>query len=143
MHICFDFGYPICMMKKFILCGTLGWCLEILFTAFDSFRRREMKLKGNTSIWMFPIYGMGAFIVPLFQLCKKKGILFRGTVYTIAIFLIEFFSGSLLKKHHMCPWDYSHAGTNIKGVIRLDYAPLWFLTGLLFESILLKHKSKE
>lgn len=90
---------------------------------------------------MFPIYGMGVFIVPLFHLFKKKSILFRGTIYTAAIFLMEYLSGSLLKKHQMCPWDYSHAGTNIKGIIRLDYAPLWFLTGLLFERILLKPKS--
>lgn len=36
------------------------------------------------------------------------------------------------------PWDYSHARLNVKGVIRLDYAPVWFLTGLLYEKLLNK-----
>ena len=38
----------------------------------------------------------------------------------------------------MCPWDYSRARSNIQGVIRLDYAPVWFLTGLLYERLLQK-----
>ena len=48
----------------------------------------------------------------------------RGTVYTVCIFLTEFGTGSLLKKHDLCPWDYSKSKANIKGLIRLDYAPL-------------------
>ena len=35
-------------------------------------------------------------------------------------------------------WDYSRAKFNIKGVIRLDYAPLWFTAGLFFEKFLKK-----
>lgn len=53
-----------------------------------------------------------------------------------AIYIVEFVSGLLLKKKNMCPWDYSHAKLNIHGVVRLDYAPCWFLTGLLFEKLL-------
>ena len=45
-------------------------------------------------------------------------------------------TGMLLKHYDMCPWDYSGNPLNYKGVIRLDYAPLWFCTGLLFEKIL-------
>ena len=33
-------------------------------------------------------------------------------------------------------WDYSGSQIQYKGLIRADYAPLWFLTGLLFEKIL-------
>lgn len=43
----------------------------------------------------------------------------------------------------MCPWDYSHAKTNIDGVIRLDYAPLWMAAGLLFERILIRCNTSE
>ena len=35
-------------------------------------------------------------------------------------------------------WDYSHTPFHYRGVIRLDYAPVWFVTGLLFEKILSK-----
>ena len=34
--------------------------------------------------------------------------------------------------------DYSNAPTNINGVIRLDYAPVWMAAGLIFEKILSK-----
>ena len=54
------------------------------------------------------------------------------------IFAGEFLSGLFLKKHRICPWDYSRAKFNIKGVIRLDYAPLWFTAGLFFEKFLKK-----
>ena len=48
-------------------------------------------------------------------------------------------SGTLLRKVDACPWDYSNTPFNIKGLIRLDYAPLWFCAGLLFEKILNSH----
>ncbi len=60
----------------------------------------------------------------------------RGGVYTIGIFLTEYSLGTLLKKYKACPWDYSKSKYNFRGVIRLDYAPLWFIVGLLFEKIL-------
>lgn len=41
-----------------------------------------------------------------------------------------------MKKHDMCPWDYSGAKSNINGLIRLDYAPFWMAAGLIFEKIL-------
>ena len=124
------------MKNKFILCGLTGWCLEILWTGFSSFRQRKMKLEGRSSIWMFPIYGMAAFLTPVSHLLRKKCFWVRGGVYAGAIFATEYLTGSFLKKHDMCPWDYSHSRRNIQGLIRLDYAPVWFLTGLLYERIL-------
>lgn len=124
------------MRKNFIICGFTGWCLEILFTAFHSFRKRELTLMGKTSLWMFPIYGMAAFIKPLYHLIKPFPALFRSFIYSAFIFLGEYVSGSILQKHKMCPWDYSKARANIKGVIRLDYTPCWMVTGLIYEKIL-------
>ena len=95
----------------------------------------------RTSIWMFPIYGMACFLTPLCRLLRKRNFLVRGMVYTCCIFTGEFLSGSLLKRHGACPWDYSHAKYNINGVIRLDYAPLWFGAGLLFEKVVSPHSS--
>lgn len=126
------------LLKCTLLCGVLGWCLEIIFTAFDSFRRREWKLRGMTSIWMFPIYGLGILILPLSRFLKNKTVWMRGAVYMTAIYLVEFLSGLFLKKRGACPWDYSRAKLNILGIVRLDYAPCWFITGLLFEKLLKK-----
>ena len=130
------FGHSKGMMKKrFIFCGLVGWCLEIFWTGLKSLQRRQMKLMGHSSIWMFPIYGCAAFIGPVSRLLRKKNLLFRGNLYMLGIFLVEFFTGSLLKKKNWCPWDYGDAPLNIHGVIRLDYAPLWLLAGLFFEHV--------
>ena len=127
-------------MKKyihnFIHCGILGWCMEITFTALNSFRRRQFKLTGNTSIWMFPIYGCACFLAPVSRLLKKKSPFVRGLSYAALIFTGEFITGTLLNKKDICPWDYSRSKWHIKKIIRLDYLPFWFMAGLLFERLI-------
>lgn len=124
------------MIKNFFTCGLIGWCLEILFTACDGLKNNDFKLKGNTSLWMFPIYGLAAFLKPVYLLIRKLPFVLRGLIYTICIFATEFLTGSFLKKRKLCPWDYRDSPYNIDGVIRIDYAPFWFGTGLLYEFIL-------
>lgn len=124
-----------CFLKNFLRCGLTGWCMEILFTALDSLRRREYKLMGNTSVWMFPIYGLAALLGPFSKLLKKWPLSLRGLTYMTMIFTGEYLSGTLLQKRNLCPWDYRKSRFHIRRVIRIDYAPLWFLAGLLFEKI--------
>ena len=121
--------------KNFFICGLTGWCIEIIFTSLGAFLQGDLRLIGQTSLWMFPIYGLAAFIKPLYEVIKKLPLLLRGYIYSFCILICEYISGMLLKKHHLCPWDYSNSPTNINGVIRLDYAALWALAGLLFERI--------
>ena len=121
--------------KNFFICGLTGWCIEIIFTSLGAFLQGDLRLIGQTSLWMFPIYGLAAFIKPLYEVIKKMPLLLRGCIYSFCILICEYISGMLLKKHHLCPWDYSNSPTNINGVIRLDYAALWALAGLLFERI--------
>lgn len=128
--------------KDFFICGLTGWCMEIVFTSAGSLLKHDKRLIGRTSLWMFPIYGMAAVITPVYKLLRKKPAFLRGGIYTLGIFSFEYLSGSLLKKHELCPWDYSDAKANIDGVIRLDYAPFWMLAGLLFERILV-HENGE
>ncbi len=125
-------------LTNFIHCGILGWCMEILFTAADKIRRRQFSLQGNTSVWMFPIYGSAALLAPLFRIMKKRPLLFRGLTYMSLIFSMEYISGKLLNRKSICPWDYGRSKWNISRVIRLDYAPYWFGAGLLFEKLLTK-----
>jgi len=122
---------------NFLRCGLTGWCMEILFTSMDALRRRDFRLKGNTSVWMFPIYGCAAFLAPVYRLLRKKPFWIRGLTYMSLIFSGEYISGRLLSLRHLCPWDYAKSRWNIHRVIRLDYAPFWFGAGLLFEKILL------
>ncbi len=123
-------------LHNFIHCGLLGWFLEIIFTAFHAFRRRDYKLPGATSVWMFPIYGLAALLAPVCRLLKNRSVLCRGLTYTGLIFTGEFLTGMWLNRRELCPWNYERARWNLGKVIRLDYAPFWFLTGLLFERLL-------
>ncbi|MGN0308431.1 MAG: hypothetical protein ACI4DN_09465 [Lachnospiraceae bacterium] len=123
------------LAKNFLYCGATGWFTEILFTAFQSFRRRDWRLIGQTSIWMFPIYGMGCLLIFPYRLLKNRSVLLRGISYMAAIFTGEYISGRLLNHFHACPWDYSGCRFNLHRVIRLDYAPGWFLLGLFLERV--------
>ena len=62
------------MLKNFLKCGLTGWCMEISFTALDSLRRRDMTLKGCTSLWMFPIYGCIREVFEYIEQAGKYGI---------------------------------------------------------------------
>ena len=121
---------------RFVECGSIGWCMEVIWTGLGSLIHHNKKLTGTSSLFMFPIYGCAVIIEPLHELFKKSNFFIRGSVYAACIFATEFISGSLLKKIDACPWDYSHAKYNYKGVIRLDYAPVWFTVGLIYEQIL-------
>ena len=125
-------------MKNFLMCGVVGWCLEIFWTSLGALRRREMKLTGNTSIWMFPIYGCAAILGPISRLLKGFPVILRGSIYSALIMTGEFLSGSWLARRNMCPWDYSKAKYNYKGLVRADYFPVWFFAGLLYERLLEK-----
>ena len=124
------------LISDFICCGITGWCVEIIFTAIGALRRREMTLFGQTSLWMFPIYGSVSLLKPFILLIKQGNIFMRGIIYTICIFTGEFISGTLLNKIKLCPWNYNRNRWHIKGVIRLDYLPFWFIAGLVFEHML-------
>lgn len=123
-------------MLAFIKCGLIGWCMEIFWTGLESLLRGDGRLIGRSSLWMFPIYGLASAIVPFYQIIKPLNILFRGLVYMICIFAVEYVTGSLLQAFHLCPWDYSRCRFQVNGVIRLDYAPVWFAAGLIFEWLL-------
>ncbi len=110
--------------------------------------RHDWRLMGRTSLLMFPIYGCGALLGPIGKWIddwlnpgkslsvKKSDLAVRhGMLYMVLIFVAEYASGAWLRSRGMCPWDYTGRSTNIDGLIRLDFAPLWFATGLLFEQI--------
>lgn len=124
------------MKHHFLLCGSIGWCLEVFWTGCHALFHKDPTLKGHSSIWMFPIYGCAALIGPISKRLAKVPAFFRGSLYTVGIFAAEYSTGMVLKHFQACPWDYSKAPLNYQGVIRLDYAPVWFITGLFFEKIL-------
>ena len=122
--------------KDFFICGLIGWCMEIVFTSLGSLLHGNLLLTGQTSIWMFPIYGLAAFIKPVSKKLYHLPVLFRAAVYASAIMIVEFLSGSLLRLFSICPWNYYGCPNNILGLVRLDYFPVWMAAGLIFEWIL-------
>lgn len=138
MHIIGSSADNVSMKNNFIKCGIIGWCMEVIWTGTISLINKDKRMMGNTSMLMFPIYGMVAFLKPICKFVNKRNMFIRGGIYTCFIFIGEYVSGTILKKRNMCPWDYSKSKYHINGLIRLDYFPAWFGAGLLFERILTK-----
>ena len=124
--------------KNFVLCGLTGWCIEVAFTSANSARKKDRKLTGQTSAWMFPIYGLASGILLIYPKIKRWPAAYRGLLYGASIISFEYLTGSLLRKYDVCPWDYEGCKYSINGLIRLDFFPLWVLTGLLYEQLLLQ-----
>lgn len=140
--------------RMFVRCGIAGWCLEVMFTSICSLFQQDFRMMAHTSFLMFPIYGMGAFLHPIAQKVDQwvdepyrlvtewreeeyplVKTIRHGLLFMVLIFVAEYVSGILLRTIGICPWDYSGLPTNIDGVIRLDFAPLWFFAGLFLERI--------
>ncbi|MBR4026258.1 MAG: hypothetical protein IKJ01_01700 [Lachnospiraceae bacterium] len=122
--------------RNFIICGLTGWCMEIFFTSMGSARKKDWHLKGQSSAWMFPIYGMASFFDIITPKIQHWSILRRGFLYGVLIMSGEYLSGSILNSFGVCPWNYKNAKYSIKGIVRMDYLPFWMIAGLFFEWIL-------
>lgn len=123
------------MIVRFVIYGFLGWVTEILWTGLTSVSRGNYNLIGHTSVWMFFIYGFAVVLLePVHGLIASHGFIVRGIIWTLLIFAVEFSAGMLLKFFGIEAWHYS-CPLSVCGVIRLDYAPLWFTLGLVFEKI--------
>ena len=123
-------------MVHFIIYGLLGWCLEIIWTGIGSLLERDVRLTARTYLWMFPIYGMVVLFEPVHDAIRHWPFWERGIVWMALSFTVEYSAGLALSRLiGRPPWDYSHAALNVNGLIRLDYAPAWFVAGFLFEQI--------
>lgn len=120
--------------------GLLGWCLEILFTAVSDklFNGADLKLKGYSYLWMPPIWAVGIYACEqayLFMRRRHIHWLLRLVPYTIICFATEFTSGWIIRwAVGDVPWHY-HSKWAVDGLIRLDYAPFWALSGVGGERI--------
>jgi uncharacterized membrane protein len=128
----------------FILFGILGMALEIFCTSLENQKKKKDRcLKGTSSLWMFFIYGSAYFaILFVTTYFSNLNILVRGLIYMLLFYALEFCSGYFLKTFKAIPWDYSDdTKYHFKGIIRLEFAPMWFIGGLLAEAIYLYFKA--
>lgn len=125
------------MIERYFIYGLLGWCMEIFWTGFGNlFLHGDVKMRGQTYIWMFFIYGLGILIEPVHRKIRNRPVIVRGVIYTVLLFSIEYLTGSILKLCiGVCPWNYGKNPLSINGIIELDFIPIWFTVGLLFEKV--------
>ena len=125
------------MRPHYFIYGAAGLLIEIFWTGMGSLLSGNLALTGHTYLWMFFIYGLAVFLEPIHDLIRSKSMLIRGFIWVTLIYAIEFSTGLFLKLLiGYCPWDYSNATSlTILGLIRFDYAPAWFIAGIMFEKL--------
>ena len=130
-------NYKPMMIPHYLIYGVAGLLIEIFWTGMGSLISGNYALTGQTYLWMFFIYGLAVFLEPIHDLIRSKSILIRGFIWITLIYFIEFSTGLLLRLFiGYCPWDYSNATTlTLWGLIRFDYAPAWFIAGIMFEKL--------
>ena len=124
------------MLIQFIFFGLIGLVAEVICNALKRLlTERSYELKGETSLWMAPIYGLIAFIFPIiaFRIGSFPWYV-RGVIYMFVFYILEYVSGFVLRKLTVCPWNYP-AKFSLNGLIYFPYAPLWLAAGLGIEKI--------
>ena len=81
--------------KNFVLCGLAGWCIEVAFTSAGSIFKKDKKLTGQTSAWMFPIYGLAAVIGEIAPKIAHWPTPLRALFYGGSIMTTEYITGSI------------------------------------------------
>lgn len=132
------------LASRVVIYGILGCFGEILWTASSasvlSLIRRspiDLTLTGQTYLWMFPIYGIGGLVFEVvYAELFSVALPLRGLIYMVLIFIAEYLSGWVIKRlTGSIPWDYTGSPLSIHGLIRIDYAPVWFAVGILTEQV--------
>lgn len=123
---------------RLLIYGMLGFAYEIVFTSLFDFvasNFTDFKFKGYSSIWSFFIYGTCSFCGEqvYVHIRNRLSVFWRGLIWVHMAYTWEFFGGLVLNQFSARTWDYSHYKYDIMGLIALEYAPLWFFSGLLQE----------
>jgi uncharacterized membrane protein len=119
----------------------MGLCIECCFTSAVDLATGagDLRLKGYSYLWMHPIWGATLLLAEyLMGLLQRMWLsrLTRAFIAMAASFAIEYATGALLVAAvGRCPWDYTGSPWSVHGLIRLDYAPLWFLCGWTCEPV--------
>ena len=123
------------VLIQFLAFGILGWTAEILYTgAKKSILERDFKLMGHSSWWMFPVYGLAAFLYPILETYILNWPWWlRGLAYLLTIWSVEYVSAEIFKFVLRKPlWHYT-GRYSLHGNIKLVHAPSFFALGLFIE----------
>jgi hypothetical protein len=129
------------MWIHFLIYAALGWCAEIIWTAVTrkiSGKARDWRLLGETSLWVFPLYGSIPFwFEPLHETLRSQFVVSRALVYLLCAWAAEYMGGWLIwKVSGTKPWDYATArGGSLNGLIRWNFIFVWPWVGLGLEFV--------
>ncbi len=109
--------------------------MEFIWTGLGSLMAGDWRLKAYSSLWMFLIYGLGVLLEPIHDAVRRWPWVLRGLIWMTIIFVAEYSSGWFLRGiFGAAPWKYTNS-LAVNGLVRLDYAPCWFIVGLGFEQL--------
>lgn len=130
---------------RWLLFGMLGMLFEVCAMAWAVGRDGNLSLRGASSPWMLPIYGLiGIVLEPISRPLIKKRVplVVRALLYMLLIFAVEYISGMIFlyfginkrgagNMHTV--WDYGWTRYNLHGQIALELAPTWYALALTLE----------
>ena len=114
----------------------IGITMEVIATSImDFIKYRDPRLKGETYLWMLPVYAVVPYIyMVVTSSFKDSGWIVKGFIYMIAFYLLELMAGLIIKALvGVSPWNYKDYRFHFKEVICLEYAPVWFIYGVVGE----------
>jgi uncharacterized membrane protein len=114
----------------------IGITMEVVATSImDFIKYRDPRLKGETYLWMLPVYAVVPYIYMFVtSTFKDSGWIVKGFIYMIAFYLLELMAGLIIKALvGVSPWNYKDYRFHFKEVICLEYAPVWFIYGVVGE----------
>jgi uncharacterized membrane protein len=114
----------------------IGITLEIVATSImDFIKYRDPRLKGESYLWMLPVYAVVPYIYMFVtSTFKDSGWMMKGFIYMISFYLLELVAGLIIKRLvGVSPWNYKNYRFHFKEVICLEYAPVWFIYGVVGE----------
>lgn len=136
---------PISTLGRLYIYAIHGYVTEVMFTAAWEFVvNMNWKFPGNTSVWSLFIYGLSTLLIEkLYLLLKDRApLLVRALIYTVWTYCWEFCTGYVLRHFDACPWDYTPFEGDFMGLVTLEYAPLWFIGGIVGEQVVIKNTLK-
>ena len=123
----------------FAIYSYAGATMEHLRYFFSNGPKKELS---NPIITGFPLYGIGAYLVIIFNdLLNKSGIeniIVKFAVFGAVLSVLEYIVGLIVgagknsyKNGMVVSWDYSHEPFNINGIISLNHFFLWGIVGII------------
>lgn len=102
-------------------------------------------LFGQCSLWMFFVYGLcGFFIIEkLYRKLYNTSWIYRGMLYACSILLAELITGFMLLYITGYKIWYYNDSLNILHMTSLYTLPMWFITGMLVETVYRELMPKE